>query len=212
MAALLPIISSKLLLDLDDFLVDTLQPVALPQVLHEGDPSERRKLQDGRGDQNRHAGPILANQLFFKRRAGSESQPFFMGQLVQRQIFRRRQIRPAQPAGLQILAAVADQIEKRIVGLGNPVELAGNNAGDGRCRGKRPAPRAAAPQLLVPFVTVAEIAHHSGEALQISVLVLQRHGDDVGPESRAVLLHVPAFRADMAFARRPASILPAAWR
>ena len=65
------------------------------------------------------------------------------------QVFRRRQIGPVQPAGLQILAAVSDQFEKRVVGLRNPVELAGNDAGDGRFRRDRPEPRAAAPQLFV---------------------------------------------------------------
>ena len=203
MAALVPTISSKLLLDLDDFLFDILLPVALPQILHEGDPAERRKLQDGRGDQNRNARPVLANQLFFKGRAGSEPQAFFVRQFVQSDVFRRRQIGPAQPAGLQILAAVADQVEKRVVGFRNAVELAGNNAGDGRFRRDRPDARAAAPQLFVSLVTIAEVAHHSGKALQISVLVFQRHGDDVGPESRPVLFHVPAFVADMAFAGGP---------
>ena len=74
-----------------------------------------------------------------------------------------------QPAGQQILAAVSDQFEKRIVRLGNPVKLTGDDAGDRRFHGQRPEARAAAPQLFVSLVTVAEVAHHSGKALQISV-------------------------------------------
>ena len=143
MAALLPTISSKSCCDVSTTSsFDILQPVALPEVLHEGDPAERRKLQDGRGDQNRDPGPVFANQLFFKRRAGAEPQPFFVRQFVESAIFRRRQIGPVQPACQQILAAISDQFEKRVVGLWNPVKLAGNDAGDGRFRRQRPETRA----------------------------------------------------------------------
>ena len=144
MAVLLPTISSKFCWTLDDFLVDILHPVAPPQVLNEGDPSERRKLQDGRGDQNRNPSSVLANQLFLKRSTGAEPQPFFVSEFVQSQVFRRREIGPVKPACLQILAAVSHQFEKRVVGLGNPVELAGNNARDGRFRGNRPETRGCA--------------------------------------------------------------------
>ena len=74
----------EVVLDLDIFVFDTLQPVALAQILHEGDPAERRELQDRRGHQNRDPSPVLANQLFFKRRAGAEPQAFFVRQFVQR--------------------------------------------------------------------------------------------------------------------------------
>ena len=61
-----------------------------------------------------------------------------------------------QPAGQQIFAAVADQFEECVIGFGNPVKLAGNDAGDGGFRGERPETRARLPQLLVPLVALAE--------------------------------------------------------
>ena len=70
--------------DLGALLVDVLQPVPLPQILHESDPSERRKLQDRCSHQHRNAGTVFANQLFFKWRAGAEAQTFFMSQFIQR--------------------------------------------------------------------------------------------------------------------------------
>ena len=149
-AALLPDHLLEVLLDLDVFVVDILKPVALPQILHKSDPSEGRELQHGRGNQDRDAGSVFPNQLFLKRRAGSEPQTFFMRQLIQRGVFRRSEIGPVQPARQQIFAAVSDQFEKRIIRLGNAVELTGNDAGDGRFRRDRPDARAAAPQFLVP--------------------------------------------------------------
>ena len=88
----------EVLFGLDVFVLNTLQPVPFPQVLHKRDPSERRELQHRRGNQNRDAGPILANQLLFKRRAGSEPQTFFMRQFIQWRVFRRSEIGPVQPA------------------------------------------------------------------------------------------------------------------
>src|ERR1019366_10314819 len=73
----------KVYFDRDIFVLNTLQPVPFPQVLHKRDPSEGRELQYRRGDQHRDPGPILSDQLLLKRRAGSEPQPFFMRQIVQ---------------------------------------------------------------------------------------------------------------------------------
>ena len=182
-AALLPTISSKSCLGSTSCVFDALRPVALAQVLHEGDPAERRELQDRGGNQDRDASPILANQLLFKWRAGSESQAFFVRQLIQRSIFRRSEIGPVQPARQQIFAAVSDEFEKRIIRLGNTVKLTGNHAGNGRLRWDGPDARATAPQFLVPLVPLAKIAHHPRKALQFSAFVLERHRNGVGPES-----------------------------
>ena len=57
-------------------------------------------------------------------------------------VFRRSEIGPVQPAGQQVFAAVADQFEKRVVGFGNAVELAGHDAGDRGFGGQRPQTRA----------------------------------------------------------------------
>ena len=165
----------------------------------ESDPAKRREFQDGRGNQNRNPSPVLADQLLFKGRASPEPQTFFVGKFVESHVFRRREIGPAQPAGEQIFAAVSNEFEKSVVRLGNAVELSGNDARNGRFRAAAARACAAAPQLLVPLVTVAKVAHHPGKALQISILVFQGHGDDVGPESRSILPHVPAFIPDMAF-------------
>src|SRR5205085_6893073 len=136
--------------------------VALPEILHESNPAERRKLQDGRSHQNRDARAVFANQLFFKRRASSKPQSFLVRHLVQSNVLRRSEIGPMQMAGLQILAAVANQFEKRVVGLWDPVKLAGNDTRDSRFGRDRSEARPAAPQFLVPLVAIAEVAHDPG--------------------------------------------------
>src|SRR6185437_12501292 len=144
---------------------DILLPVALPEVLYKRDPTERRELEDGGCDQNGDANSVSTNQFFFKWRARPESQSLFVRQFIQADIFRRRQVGPMQPAGLQILAGVADQFEKCVVCLRYLIELAGYNARDGRFGRKRPYPRAATAQLFVAFVTIAEVSHDSGKTL-----------------------------------------------
>ena len=115
-----------------------------------------------------------------------------MRQIVQRAVFRRREIGPVQPARQQIVAAVPDHFEKRVIRLGNMVELTGNDAGNGRFRRDRAHARAAAPQLLVLFVPLAEVAHDSRKALQVAAFISQGHGNDIGPEPRPVFSYVPA--------------------
>ena len=58
-------------------------------------------------------------------------QAFFMSVFMQRQVFRRDDIRPLQPAGGKIFAAVSEHVEKCIVGVDDAVELARYDAGDG---------------------------------------------------------------------------------
>src|SRR5579862_3080736 len=149
----------------DIIVINVFHPVTLSKILHEGDPSEWRKLQDRSGDQYRDASAILANQFLLKRRTSPEPEPFFMRDFVERYVFRGCQVGPVQPACLQILAAVSNQIKKSIVRLRNAIELARNDPGDGRLRRERPNTRTAAPQLFISFVTVAEVAHYSGETL-----------------------------------------------
>src|ERR1039458_5616117 len=62
----------------DILILNTLNPVAFPEVLYKRVPSEVCELQHRRGNQDRDAGPILPDQLLLKRRAGSEPQTFFM--------------------------------------------------------------------------------------------------------------------------------------
>ena len=76
--------------------------------------------------------------------------------------------------------------------------------------GNWPDARAAAPQLLVPLVTLAEVAHHPGKTLQFSVFVSERHGNDIGPESRPVLSQPASLRCPNGLPPRPASTPPAA--
>ena len=193
----------EVLRDREGLLFDILLPVSLPQVGYEGDPAEGTQFQDGRRHQHRNACPVLANQFFFKGRAGAEAQPFFVRKLIQPLVFLGREVGPHQPAGRQILAAITDEIEKRVIGFGDAVKLAGHYAGDGGLGRHRANTVPAAPQFLISFVAVAKVPYHPGEALQVSVLVLQGHGDDVGPESRAVFSYIPAFVTEMAVARCP---------
>ena len=197
----------EVLLALDILVPDAFELVALAQILHKRDPSEGRELQNRRGDQNRNSSSILAEQLLLIGRAGAEPQAFFMRQIIERRVFRGSEIGPVQPARQQVFAAVPHQIEERVIGLGNTVELTGNDAGDGRFRWDGTDARTAAAQLLVPFVTLAEVAHDSGKALQFAVLISQGHRNDVGPESRPVLPHVPAFIPEMALGGGPIQFL-----
>ena len=67
-------------------------------------------------------------------------QAFFMSVFLQRQVFRRDDIRPLQPAGGELFAAVSDHIEKCVVGFDDAVELARYDAGDvdsGKLPGRR---------------------------------------------------------------------------
>ena len=50
------------------FVLNTLQPVPLPEVLHKRDPSERSELQHRRGNQDRDPRPILSNCLLYTSR------------------------------------------------------------------------------------------------------------------------------------------------
>ena len=57
----------------------------------------------------------------------------------------------------------------------------------------------------------AKIAHHSGEALQFSLFVFERHRNCVGPESRFVLSGLPAFIEPYGFRTQSASPPLAPW-
>src|ERR1700733_5095682 len=50
-------------------------------------------------------------------------------------------------------------------------------------------------------MTATKVAHNSREAPQNAFVIFQRHGDDIGPESRAVLFHMPTLGAHVTFAR-----------
>ena len=50
---------------------------------------------------------------------------------------------------------------------------------------------------------LGQVARDLGEAEQLAVRVVQRGDDHVGPETRAVLAHPPAFVLAAAFARAP---------
>src|ERR1019366_7954151 len=88
-------------------------------------------------------------------------------------------------------------------GFGTAVELSGDDAGNSGRRGYRAGTRQTAPQLLIPFVAVAEVTHYSRKTLQFSVFVFERHGNGIGPETRPVLFQMPAFTGEMAFAEGP---------
>src|SRR5206468_400578 len=87
------------------------------------------------------------------------------------------------------------------------VELAGDDAGDGRLRRDRADSRAAAPQLLIPIVPVGKVAHHSRKPPQLSAFILKRRRDGVGPETRSVLSQLPAFSSQMAFGGCPFELI-----
>ena len=89
----------KHLLALHQILAHTLRRVTRPEVLYEGNPAERAQFQRRRRHQDRDAATVLANQLLFEWRAGAEPQRFFVCQFVQRQVFGRGKIGPAQLAG-----------------------------------------------------------------------------------------------------------------
>ena len=57
----------EVIFDLDIFVFDTLQPVALPEILHERDPSEGSELQYRGSKQNRDSSPIFAKSIPFHR-------------------------------------------------------------------------------------------------------------------------------------------------
>src|SRR5690242_5917522 len=48
-------------------------------------------------------------------------------------------------------------------------------------------------------MTLAEVAYQPRKALQLPVFVFERRCDDVGPESRPILLQMPSFVSEMAF-------------
>ena len=56
----------EIMFDLGIFVLDFLQPVALPEVLHKGDPSKGRELQHRGRNQNRDPSPIFAKHSFSK--------------------------------------------------------------------------------------------------------------------------------------------------
>ena len=144
---------------------DILLPVALAQVGYERDPAERRQFQNGSGDQYRHARSVLADQFFFEGRASPEAQTLFVREFIQGYILLRRKIRPYQTAGPQILTAIADQVEKSVVGFRDAVKLSGNYAHDGGFGRYRTDAFPASPQFLIPLVTFTEVAHNSGITL-----------------------------------------------
>src|SRR5580704_3115441 len=87
------------------------------------------------------------------------------------------------------------------------VILTGHNTGDGGLQGDWTEALAAAPQLLIPLVTIAEIAHHSRKALQFSGRILERHRNGIRPESRPIFFDLPAFGAHMTFGCDPIELL-----
>ena len=176
---------------------------ALPKVGHECDPPERRQSQDGCGHQDRDASPVLANVFFFVGRASSEAQPLFVCQFVQWRELSGSEIVPHQTAGEQILAAVPHQREKPVICLGHAAKLSANDSGDGRFHRRGAHACVVAPRLLISFVTIAKVAHHTGKAPQVSVLVFQGLGNGVGPESRRITSQMPAFIREVAFVFGP---------
>jgi Phage integrase, N-terminal SAM-like domain len=113
----------------------------------------------------------LTNEKKLASSAGAEPQCFFVCEIIKRGVFRRCQIRPSQAAVKQIFAAVPDNVQERIVGFGNPIELTGYHAGDGRSQRDRPNPCAAVTQFFIALVTLAEIAHNPGKSLQFAAFI-----------------------------------------
>src|SRR5688572_17790210 len=126
-----------------------------------------------------------------------------MRQIIERGVFRGGEIGPVQSPRHQVLTAVPQHLEKGIVGFWNTVELTGNDAGDSRFRRDRTNARATTAQLLIPFVSLTEVPHHSCKALQFSGFISQSHRNRISPKARTVPPHVPAFSAEMAFGSGP---------
>jgi len=140
---------------------DGFEVVAGAEVLDEGDPAERGEGQDGGGDEDRDGGAGLGDELRFKGGAGAEAEALFMGELVLEAEVGRGERRPGEETRGQVLAAIADELEEGIVGLGDAVVLAGDGAGDGGLDGQDGAGLGKGR-----LGTVAEVADDLGEAAE----------------------------------------------
>ena len=61
------------------------------------------------------------DQLLLEGRTGAEPQELFMRYFVLGEVLGRRKAGPVEPAGGKILAAIADDVEKGVVGFRNLV-------------------------------------------------------------------------------------------
>jgi hypothetical protein len=89
------------------------------QIEHERDAVAAVLFEAGRTDQHRHAAAVFPRVLLLERLDGACRLDFCDGSIVTAAPFRRRQVGPAHASRHEILTAVGDRAEKRVVGVGN---------------------------------------------------------------------------------------------
>ena len=144
-----------------------------------------------------NADAILSDEFLFVGGAGPKAEAFFVSKFVEGSVFDGAELGPGDETGLYVLAAVADDIEEGFVDIGDLVELAGNDAGDGGLGDLDKAAGALAAELFVEVVAFGEVANDAGEAAEYAVLVLEGHGDAIGPEEGRVRAAVEALGGDV---------------
>ena len=174
--------------------------LAMPdaEVLDKRDPAEGAELDDGGGDEDGDADAILPDELFFVGGTGAKAKAFFVGQFIERSVLDRAEIGPGDVPGLDVFACIADDVEEGVVDIGDLVELAGDDAGDGGVGDLDDTAGPFAAELFVEVVALGEVANDAGEAAEYTTLVLEGHGDGIGPEEGGVRAAVEAFRAYVA--------------
>jgi hypothetical protein len=123
-------------------------------------------IQYGRADQDGDAGTVLPHVLLLERRALAAPAELVDSPLVQGGVLGRRHLPPLQAPGLHVLARVADDAEKRVVGVEDALGIREQDA-DGRRRHDAPEPLLARPdRLLGPLALghVVDDEHHGPRA------------------------------------------------
>ena len=72
-----------------------------------------------------------------------------------------------------------------------------------QCVGQLALPKPELEPVLLDVTALAEVAHHSRKALQVSAIASKGHRKHIRPESRPVLLHSPAFVSEMTLISGP---------
>ena len=104
--------------------------LALREINDESNPPERRRFNQHRADQDRHARAILANVLFFVRRRIAGREQLLQLAVAESVIFRRRHFAPADAARAQVIARIPHDAQESIIRFENRRIVRRNDADD----------------------------------------------------------------------------------
>ena len=186
------------------FVRNLLGALALREILHEGNPSKRRRLQDSARDQNRAPAFHPCECTPFQRACRRHGASLLRGRVHAEARYSGATISAhCSPLAINSSRLYPTMFEKRVVG----VDECGRTRPK-RCRRwsiQREAaggPLACAARFVDP-VTRAKVAHHPGKALQLHAFVSESRCQDVRPKPRPILFLMPSLISEMTLGSRP---------